>query len=322
MNRKNFIKKIAIMTTVISIGNLLSSLAISEKQKKARSIFKVISPSAGDLGKLQLKNIVQGSYQNYVSPFFLFDEFGPMQLPKGAPFRVDAHPHAGIIPTTYVMQGNAHHRDSMDNDFEYKAGDFIYFTSGKGALHMEETGEELYKNGGTFHGFQGWLNIPSLLKKSEPNAGLVKAENIKVIEKENTKIRVILGEVFGVQSATKLLMPVIYWHISIKENATLDLPIDPLQNAFIYVQNGELEINGKQILNTSQTVLFERDGDYIQLNANKATEFLVLGGEVNNEQYASNGPFVLNNEEELAQAFVDYQNGKFGDLEKTNGKRR
>ena len=146
--------------------------------------------------------------------------------------------------------------------------------------------------------------------------------SVHYLENENLKIRVILGEVFGVKSDTKLLMPVIYWHISIKENETLDLPIDPLQNAFIYVQNGELEINGKQILNTSQTVLFERDGDYVQLKANKATEFLVLGGEVNNEQYVSNGPFVLNSEQELAQAFADYQNGKFGDLEKTNGKRR
>jgi redox-sensitive bicupin YhaK (pirin superfamily) len=322
MNRKKFIKTLTTMATVITGGSLLTTMASLSNQQKKRTIHKVISPTSDNLGKLPLKNIIQGNYQNYVSPFFLFDEFGPMQLPKGAPFRIDAHPHAGIIPTTYVMQGNAHHRDSMDNDFEYTAGDFIYFTSGKGALHMEETGEELYINGGVFQGFQGWLNIPSKLKKSEPNAGLVKSENIKMVEKENLKIRVILGEVFDVKSETNLLMPVIYWHISIKENTILELPIDPLQNVFIYVQNGQLEINETQILNTSQTVLFERDGDYIHLNAKKETEFLVLGGEVNNEKYVSNGPFFLNNEEELDQAYVDFQKGKFGDLEKTNGKRR
>lgn len=322
MNRKNFIKKLAIMTTVVTGGNALSSMTLSEKHSKARTIHKVISPAAGGLGKLPLKNIIQGDYQNYVSPFFIFDEFGPMQLPQGAPFRVDAHPHAGIIPTTYLIQGNAHHRDSMDNDFDYKAGDFIHFTSGKGALHMEETGEDLYKNGGIFHGFQGWLNIPSKLKMSDPSAGLVKEETIQEVEKENAKTRVILGEVFGVKSNTQLLMPIIYWHISIKENTSLELPIDPLQNAFIYVQNGQLEINHTQRVDTSQAILFERDGDFIQLKANQATEFLVLGGEVNNEQYASNGPFVLNNEQELAQAYKDFLQGKFGDLEKTNGTKR
>jgi redox-sensitive bicupin YhaK (pirin superfamily) len=282
----------------------------------------VLSTSTGDLGTLKLKNIIQGNYQNYVSPFFLIDEFGPMDLPSGAPFRVDAHPHAGIIPTTYLMQGNAHHRDSMDNDFDYDAGDFIYFTSGKGALHMEETGDELYKKGGVFQGFQGWLNIPSKLKKSEPNAGLLKKENIKVIENETIKIRVILGEVLGAKSETKLLMPVIYWHISMKQDVSIDLPIEPLHNAFVYVQNGQLEINETQLVNTNQTILFERDGDYIQLKAKKATELLVLGGEVNNEPYVAQGPFVLDNEEQIVQAYADYQHGKFGDLEKTNGKRR
>lgn len=322
MNRKKFIKKIATVATVLTGVNIFNSMASLTNQQKKRTIYKVISPSAGDMGRMQLKNIVQGNYQNYVSPFFLIDEFGPMQLPKGAPFRVDAHPHAGIIPTTYVMQGNAHHRDSMDNDFEYKAGDFIYFTSGRGALHMEETGEELYNKGGIFHGFQGWLNIPSKLKKSEPNAGLVKKENIKVIQMENSKIRVILGEVFGVKSSTKLLMPVIYWHLSMKENTSIELPIDPAQNVFVYIQEGQLEINETQLVNSSQTVLFERDGDCIQLNAKKATELLVLGGEVNNESYVANGPFVLNNEQEIKQAYIDYEQGKFGDLVRTNGKRR
>lgn len=308
------------MTMGILAKDMMPETA-SAQQGKARTIHKIINSSAGGMGKMGLKNIIQGDYQNYVSPFFLIDEFGPMQLPKGAPFRVDAHPHAGIIPTTYLLKGNAHHRDSMDNDFEYKAGDFIQFTSGKGALHMEETGDELYQKGGVFHGFQGWLNMPSKLKKSEPYSTHVKEENISVVEKGKVKIRVILGEVFGVKSKTQLLMPVIYWHISMQENATITLPVETSQNAFIYLQDGQLEINGTQV-NTSQTALFERDGDFIEINAKAASEFLVLGGEVNNEPYKAHGPFVLNNEQELAQAYSDFQQGKFGDLVKTNGIKR
>ncbi len=321
MNRRHFIKTSSIMAAGISISKMLSASSFTQGSSY-RSVYKILNPTISNMGKMGLKNIIQGNYQNYVSPFFLIDEFGPMHLPKGAPFRVDAHPHAGIIPTTYLMQGNAHHRDSMDNDFEYKAGDFIYFNSGKGALHMEETGEDLYKNGGVFQGFQAWLNIPSKLKKSIPSASHVKEENIKVVEINDVKIRIILGEVFGVKSGTKLLMPVIYWHISMKENASIDLPIDPLQNSFVYVQNGQLEINETHTVNTNQTVLFERVGDTIKLKAKKATELLVLGGEVNNEAYVANGPFVLNNEKEIKEAYIDFEQGKFGDLVKTNGLRR
>lgn len=321
MNRRLFNKKLIVIAMGIVFKNLIPKNS-SVKEGKRRSIYKIINTSSGGMGLMGLKNIIQGDYQNYVSPFFLLDEFGPMDLPKGAPFRVDAHPHAGIIPTTYLLKGNAHHRDSLDNDFEYKAGDFIQFTSGKGALHMEETGAELFKTGGVFHGFQGWLNIPSKLKKSEPYAAHIKEENIEVVEKENAKIRVILGEVFGVKSKTELIMPVIYWHISMPEGNSLELPVDASQNVFVYLQNGQIEVNGSQTVNASQTVLFERDGENIQIKAKAAAELLVLGGEVNNEHYVAHGPFVLNNEQELEQAYIDFEQGKFGDLVKTNGKKR
>lgn len=309
------------MATASVAGDIIPSSASALPQKR-RSIYKIINAASGGMGKMALKNIIQGAYQNYVSPFYLLDEFGPMELSQGAPFRVDAHPHAGIIPTTYLLKGSAHHRDSMDNDFEYKAGDFIQFTSGKGALHMEETGDELYKNGGIFHGFQGWLNIPPTLKKSAPSSTHLKKENIQSVQLDNATIRVILGEAFGVKSNTELLMPVIYWHVSMQENALLQLPVEAAKNAFIYLQDGKLEINGSETIDTGQTVLFERDGDCIQIKANAASEFLVLGGEVNNELYVAHGPFVLNNAQELAQAYIDFQQGKFGDVAKTNGLKR
>lgn len=309
------------MTVGTLTAKLVNATTASVKQNK-RTVYKIINSSSGGMGKMGLKNIIQGNYQDYVSPFFLLDEFGPMHLPKEAPFRVDAHPHAGIIPTTYLLKGNAHHRDSMDNDFEYKAGDFIQFTSGSGALHMEETGNELFENGGIFHGFQAWLNIPAALKKSAPYATHMPQANIAVAENEDAKIRVILGEVFGVKSQTTLLMPVLYWHISLKANTALALPVESSLNAFVYVQEGQLDVNSTHTVSTGQAVLFERDGDYIQLKASTATECLVLGGQVNNESYVANGPFVVNNKEELAQTYIDFQSGKFGDLNKTNGTKR
>lgn len=300
----------------------LQPFKVSAGLATERSVYKILNSNSASMGSMGLKNVIQANYQNYVSPFFLLDEFGPMQLHKGAPFRVDAHPHAGIIPTTYLFKGNAHHRDSMGNDFEYNEGEFIQFTSGKGALHMEETGDELYKHGGTFHGMQGWLNIPPHLKKSAPYASYLKKADIKVIETNDVTIRVILGEVFGVQSSTRLLMPVIYWHITMKENTVLELPIPPMQNAFIYLLTGLLQVSGGNEVKASQTVLYERDGDMIKIESRAESDLLVLGGEVNNEPFAARGPFVLNTAQELNQAFIDFESGKFGNAAQTNGIKR
>lgn len=320
MDRRGFIINSGIMLTGI-VSNQYNSTESSMAQQE-RSVFKIVNSYVNRMGRMVLKNVIQGNYQNYVSPFFLFDEFGPLNLESGTPFRVDAHPHAGIIPTTYILEGDAHHRDSMGNDFQYRQGDFIQFTSGKGALHMEETGDNLYRYGGQFHGIQSWINIPSRLKKSEPSASLTKSEDISVIDIEGAKIRVILGEVFGVKSNAQLLIPVIYWHISLDKDSPLALPVAPQQNVFIYLIKGQLEIKDKQIIMPGQSVLYERDGGGISMRATQKSDFLILGGEVNNEPYVASGPFVLSSEEEIRHAYFDFQEGKFGDLTKTNGIKR
>jgi hypothetical protein len=86
--------------------------------------------------------------------------------------------------------------------------------------------------------------------------------------------------------------------------------------------NGQLNLKGDQELKPSQVALYERDGGFIRIKTDAAADFLVLGGEVNNEAYAADGPFVLNSIEELQQAYADFHAGKYGDLDKTNGIRR
>ena len=85
----------------------------------------------------------------------MLDEFGPMRIEPGTlGMDIKAHPHAGITPTTYLISGSGRHTDSLANDIVYRKGEFMLFSSGRGAIHEEVSSDEIRRDGGTVHGFQ------------------------------------------------------------------------------------------------------------------------------------------------------------------------
>ena len=77
--------------------------------------------------------------------------------------------------------------------------------------------------------------------------------------------------------------------------------------------NGSVEVNG-EIAGEHSFVLFRNEGEEIHIKANRKSVILVLSGEPLNEPIVSYGPFVMNTEEEISQAIVDFNMGKFGVL--------
>src|ERR1041384_5750804 len=149
MKRRQFLKGSAIIGATVAAPEILKSASGLIASAKGRRVYRILDTDKTMVGTLPVLRAFAGDHNDYVSPFVFFDEFGPVKVnAMDKPLRVDAHPHAGIIPTTYFLAGSGHHRDSLDFDFQIAKGDFMMFTSGKGAIHMEETGKKLYEDGG------------------------------------------------------------------------------------------------------------------------------------------------------------------------------
>lgn len=319
MKRREFIRGSAILGAVIATPQLLRGSSGMFESNAGRKIFRVLNAERTTVGTLPILRAFAGDHVDYVSPYVLFDEFGPVNLlPGNKPLRVDAHPHAGIIPTTYFLSGSGHHKDSLNYDFQIGKGDFMMFTSGKGAIHMEETGKQLYDEGGKYHGFQIWLNMAAAHKFSNPATDVHKENMMGMIMDKNYSIKVVLGELDGARSKIKLLSPAFYYHIKMKPGCRLDIPTEPRHNAFIYVTDGAFEAEGRKEIKTNQLVLYERGESLINLFSKDGAELLVLGGSPLNEPVYSYGPFVMNNEEQINQCLRDYQSGKMGNPDAVN----
>jgi redox-sensitive bicupin YhaK (pirin superfamily) len=319
MKRREFIKGSAIIGATIAIPTLLKAGSGMHEEKGNRKIYRILSAQRTMVGDLPVLRAFAGDNDDYVSPFVFFDEFGPITVnPKAMPLSVGAHPHAGIIPTSYFLSGNGHHADSLHHDFQVGQGDFMMFTAGKGALHREETGQMMYDNGGIYHGFQIWLNLPSKYKFIDPGTEVFRKDKMADIEHKDYTANVILGELFGAKSKIETMFPVFYYHIKLNAGAKLSIPTDPRHNAFVYVINGNIEAEGRKEITTNQTVLYERGDSLINIFSAEPSEILVLGGMPHNEPVYAYGPFVMNNEEEIKRCIADYNAGKMGDPDLLN----
>ena len=323
MKRRQFIKGSAIIGATIATPTLLSCNSGMFTMKTSRKIHKILDADRTKVGTLPILRAFAGNHLDYVSPYVLFDEFGPVDMSAGNdPLRVDAHPHAGIVPTTYFLEGTGHHKDSLNYDFQIGRGEFMMFSSGKGAIHMEESGHQLYTEGGKYHGFQIWLNMPSKYKFDDPSTDVFKEDKMDSIEHKEYSIKVVLGELFKAKSKIRTLSPAFYYHVKINANGRLDIPTDPLHNAFVYVIGGEAEITGQQVLKTNQIALYERGNSLINLYSKEGTEMLVLGGQPLDEVVYSYGPFVMNNKEQINQCIRNYQAGLMGNPDLVNAARK
>ena len=78
------------------------------------------------------------------------------------------------------------------------------------------------------------------------------------------------------------------------------------------VLEGTVEVNGEKIARATDVVVFEEEGGDIAFEANNDVKLIVMSGEPIDEPVAQQGPFVMNTQDELRQAFADYQSGRFG----------
>ncbi len=318
MKRRQFLKGSAILGMSIVNGKLVANSGM-EQNKSARKVYRVLRSDRINVGTLPVMRAFAGDQNDYVSPFVLFDEFGPVEVAAGSdPLRVDAHPHAGVTPTTYFLEGTGHHKDSLDYDFQIGKGDFMLFSSGKGAIHLEESGQQLYDDGGMYHGFQIWLNTPAKHKFDAPTTTVFREEHMDTIVTDKYSVKVVLGELFNAKSAIKLQSPAFYYHIKMKEDTRLDIPTNPEHNAFAYIVKGEIEVEGNKLVKDKQVVLYQRGDSVINLYASCDSEILLLGGEPLQERVFSYGPFVMNNQEQINLCIKNYNLGLMGNPDVLN----
>ncbi len=253
-----------------------------------------------------------------MSPFFAVGynadiDFEAKEIPRG----VGAHPHKGFETVTIAYKGKIEHKDSRGNHGVIGEGDVQWMTAGSGILHQEYHEEEFSKRGGTFQMVQMWVNLQAKDKETAPKyQDLRVGEMTKVAIDERSFVNVIAGEYQGQQGTGTTFSPIDLYNAYLQQGSSATFTFNNTWSTAILVIEGSIMVNDSQELAKDSFAMFENNAaDTFKLTATSDdTLVLIMSGEPLNEPIAHYGPFVMNTQEQLAQAFEDFHAGKFGRL--------
>ena len=258
------------------------------------------------------------SYDNlakHISPFLLLDHAGPAEFTPTTERRgVGRHPHRGFETVTIVYKGELEHRDSTGSGGKIGAGDVQWMTAASGILHEEFHSEGFAKSGGTLEMVQLWVNLPARDKMADPGyQTLLDADIPSIVLKNNAgRLRLIAGEFDGQTGPARTFTPIDVWDLRLNGGQALTLDLHEGRNTALVILRGTVQVNGLESVGEGQLVLFERQGNQLTLQASADAVVLLLSGEPIDEPIVGHGPFVMNTEQEIHQAFADFQSGRFG----------
>ena len=251
----------------------------------------------------------------HISPFLLLDHAGPAQFTPTRERRgVGQHPHRGFETVTIVYDGEVEHRDSSGGGGKIGPGDVQWMTAASGIIHEEFHSEAFAERGGNMEMVQLWVNLPAKDKMADAGYQTILDRDIPNIPLQNQagSLRLIAGEFDGQTGPSRTFTPIDVWDLRLNAGKLLTLDLHEGRNTALVVLRGTVQINGGELAREGQLALFERDGQQLSLEANNDAVVLLLSGEPIDEPIVGHGPFVMNSEAEIHQAFADFHSGRFG----------
>ena len=280
---------------------------------RSRSVERVVAgqPTSDGAG-VKLTRVLTQELQQRLDPFLMLDAFGsdnPNDYIAGFP----NHPHRGFETVTYMIAGRMRHRDSAGHEGLLENGGVQWMTAGRGVIHSEIPQQEQ----GVMEGFQLWLNLHSSEKMNAPwYRDFQHAQLPKLLTPEGVAVTVIAGESHGVQGAvTREKTQPLYLDLHLPAGARFAQTLPSGHNAFVYVYRGQATIGGTVVPAGRMAILAnDARADGVVIEAGADAKALLIAGRPLKETIVQYGPFVMNTQQEIYQAFSDFRSGRLGEL--------
>ena len=286
------------------------SISASVKLKTKELLKTTTGLKTSDGDGVNMTRLIGTAQLDYVDPFLLLDAFGsdkPNDYIGGFP----SHPHRGFETVTYLLNGKMRHKDNAGNEGVIESGGVQWMTAGKGIVHSEMPEQEH----GLLEGFQLWVNLPAADKMVEPAYQEFSNASVPVEYWENgTEIRVVAGKTQkGTSGPVKnSYVSPLFMDVSLRAGEPFEQIVDGADNTLVYVIEGELLIGDEARELTAKNLGILEQGDHVLVTSiSDNARFILISAKPLHEPVARGGPFVMNTQDQVRQAFDDFRNNRF-----------
>ena len=282
-----------------------------------RPAMQELPPRPTDLGGFTIRRLLPQRPRRMVGPWCFLDLLGPVAVGGGRALDVPPHPHIGLQTVTWVLGGEALHKDSLGSEAVARPGTLNLMTSGAGIAHSEETPPGCSD---TLHLIQLWIAQPD----SDRNGAAFfdHYPERPRLEARGGRATVIMGALGGVDAPARAFSPLVAAEIEVDGGAEVALPLDRGFEHALIPLNGSLSVEGKALA-ADHLYNAPPGREALAIRAPGATtRALLIGGAPFAEPILMWWNFVARTTDEIAAARDDWQAGRrFGDVRAYAGER-
>jgi len=277
---------------------------------------------SAQLGDIEVQRVLPNEFMQAIGPFVFIEHFLSYKQPTNELHKgiVDknSNPCRGIATITYILAGEVEHWDSIGNRVKLSSGGAHWTNAGRGIIYHEAIRPEPGTTNPDTSVVRFWVNLPSKDKTGEPGYFPLQSINIPKKELEGIAgwIKILSGNYGNTTAEIPCCSKEFLYHIHLEAEKQFSITTDQTIEYAVFLPSDKAVVNDTEF-QAGKLIVFTSDGEIIEINNSSETaiDIMLFGGQLYNERIVSDGYFVMNTPHEITQAYNDYYDGKYGQIE-------
>lgn len=261
-------------------------------------VVEVTESREATVGAFAVRRALPQRQRRTVGAWCFADHLGPGTVSAGRGLDIGPHPHMGLHTMTWLVAGEALHRDSLGSEQLIRPGQLNLMTAGHGIAHSEEaTGYA-----GPLHGVQLWIAQPSATRDGEP--AFEHHPELPRVELDSAVLTVLAGAVADQRAPTRCDTDLVGIDAQLRAGVTV-LPLAARWEHAVVVVEGAVVVDGVSV-GPGHLAYLGVGRDELPLEVGEPARALLLGGPPFPERVLMWWNYVAREQAEIVAAHTDW----------------